>query len=52
MQHTMKEQKKRKEQTNEKRTYMCKKKIFEYKLKTSFQSLLVKKINEIYAGKL
>ena len=36
----------------EKKNVHVQKKIFEYKLKTSFQSLLAKKINEIYAGKL
>ena len=41
----MKEQKKDTNKRMEKRTCMCKKKIFEYKLKISFLSMLAKKIN-------
>ena len=45
MQQTMKEQKKKNEQTNGKKNVHVQKKIFDYKLETSFESLLVKKIN-------
>ena len=43
MQHTIEKQKKRNEQTNGKKERACANKDLEYKLKTSFQSMLAKK---------